>query len=115
MKQFVQLQEHLAEFEAAGLSVVALTYDTPELQQKFFEANAITYPFLSDIDARSVKALDILNTEHQPGDGAYGVPHPGVYVLDPDLRIVGKIFVQAYETRVDAPGVLAYARSVLNL
>lgn len=115
MKQFVQLQEQLSEFEAAGLSVVALTYDTPELQQEFIEANGITFPFLSDIDARSVQALDILNTEYQPGDGPYGIPYPGVFVLDRDLKVVGKVFVEAYSTRVDAAGVLKYAKSVLNL
>ena len=110
----MQLQERLGQFEAAGLSVVALTYDSPELQRRFVEANAITYPFLSDIDAQSVIALDILNLEYQPGDSAYGIPHPGVYVLDPELTVVGKIFVEAYSTRVDAQGVLSYAMRVLE-
>ncbi len=114
MKQFVQLQENLASFEAAGIAVVAMTYDTPELQQVFIDSQNITYPFLSDIDATSVQALDILNTKYQPGDNAYGIPYPGIYVINSDMEIVGKIFVDGYSHRVEAAGVLAYANSVLE-
>lgn len=111
----MQLQEFLPQFEAAGLAVVGLTYDSPALQQQFIDTHAITYPFLSDIDAKSVKALGILNTQYQPGEGPYGIPHPGVFVVDSDYKIVGKIFVEAYSTRVNAQGVLDYAKGVLQL
>ena len=114
MKQFVQLQENLKDFELAGLAVVGMTYDSPELQQAFVEQQGIEYPFLSDIDATSVIALDILNTEYRPGDGAYGIPYPGVFVVNPEGTIVGKIFVEGYSTRVDAQGVLDYALKVLQ-
>ena len=113
MKQLVQLQQQLKSFEEAGIAVVALTYDAPDLQQAFIANEGITYPFLSDIEASSVMALDILNTEYQPGDGAYGIPYPGIFVLDKDLNIVGKVFVDSYTKRVDAQSVLAYAKSVL--
>ncbi len=114
MKQLVQLQEHLEQFEAAGIAVVGMTYDAPELQQAFVEQSGIRYPLLSDIDAASVKALDILNTEYQPGDGAYGIPYPGIYVVDDNMVIVGKIFLEPYSVRVEAKAVLDYASSVLS-
>lgn len=114
MKQLVQLQENLDGFEQAGIAVVAMTYDAPELQQVFIDKQGITYPFLSDIDARSVLALDILNTKYAPGDDSYGIPFPGIYVVNPDGIIVGKIFVEGYRTRVDAASVLAYAETVLE-
>jgi peroxiredoxin len=113
MKQFVQLQENLKSFEEAGITVVAMTYDAPEMQQAFIESQGITYPMLSDIDASSVKSLDILNTEYEPGEGAYGIPYPGVFVINPDMEIVGKIFIEAYSTRVDAAGVLSFAIELL--
>ena len=115
MKQFVQLQENLDSFEQAGIAVVAITYDTPELQQVFVDAQGINYPFLSDIDATSVKALDILNSDYAPGEGNYGIPYPGVFVVNTEGVIVGKIFVEGYSTRVDAAGVLAYAKEVLAI
>ena len=115
MKQLVQLQGNLKSFEDAGIGVVALTYDVPELQRPFIEKHSISYPLLSDIDAASVKALDILNIEYEPGDGAYGIPYPGIYVVNTDMEIVGKIFVEGYSTRVDAQGVFDYAMEVLAI
>lgn len=113
MRQLVQLQENINAFNEAGIAVVALTYDAPELQQEFVDKNGISYPLLSDIDATSILALDILNAEYEPGDGAYGIPYPGIYVVNPDMEIVGKIFVEGYKTRVDAQAVLGYAQERL--
>jgi len=114
MAQFVQLQSQLQAFRDAGISVVALTYDSPELQREFIEQNGIEYPFLSDIDATTVKRLGILNEEYEPGDRAYGIPHPGIFVVDPEGVIVGKLFVDGYQTRVDAASVLAHAQEALG-
>jgi peroxiredoxin len=109
----VQLQGHLAQFEAAGLGVAVLTYDAPLLQRRFIDRFSIAYPMLSDIDATSVVNLGVLNTDYQRGDASYGIPYPGVFVIDPAGTIVGKIFVAGYTTRVDADGDLKYALSVL--
>jgi peroxiredoxin len=91
-----------------------ITYDSPELQQKFIDAGSITYPFISDIDATTMKALGILNTDYSPGDSAYGIPYPGVFVLNAEKEIVGKIFVEDFRIRVDAEGVLTYALEALQ-
>ena len=114
MAQFMQLQGYIEAFYAADIGVVALTYDAPELQQAFVDKNGIEYPFLSDVDAFSVKALGILNTDYAPGDSAYGIPHPGIFIVDPDGVIKGKIFVDAYSQRVTAESVLATAKSLLQ-
>ena len=114
MAQFVQLQENIEDFEAAGIAVVALTYDAPELQQAFIDKNGISYPFLSDINAHTVKALGILNKDYTPGDDAYGIPYPGIYIIDPELKVVGKFFVDGYQKRVESEAVLANAIALLN-
>ncbi|MEM9255374.1 MAG: redoxin domain-containing protein [Pseudomonadota bacterium] len=115
MAQFVQLQEYLGEFKASGIGVVGLTYDAPELQQAFVDKNGIGYPLLSDDSAATVKALGILNTEYSPGDSAYGIPYPGIFVIDAEGEIVGKIFLDGYRQRVSADAVLAYAQLVLGI
>lgn len=61
-----------------------------------------------------MRALGILNEAYEPGDSAYGIPYPGVFVLNPEGQIVGKIFVESFQVRVDAEGVLAYALQVLQ-
>ena len=110
----MQLQSQLKSFEDAGIGVVALTYDSPALQQKFIDKFSITYPLLSDIDAESVAQLGILDAEYQPGQPAYGIPYPGVFIVNSERKIVGKVFLKGYKTRVDAQGVLAYALQKLQ-
>ena len=51
----MQLQEQVANFKEAGIGIVAITYDSPELQQVFIDAASITYPLLSDIDAKPLR------------------------------------------------------------
>lgn len=113
MKQMIQLQQHRDEFEAAGIGMVAMTYDAPELQQKFIDKFSITIPILSDVDAMTFKTLGILNAEHAPGDAHYGIPYPGMIVIDPQGIIVGKLFVEAYSSRVDSAAALDYANAAL--
>lgn len=91
-----------------------LTYDTPELQQAFIDKFNITFPLISDIDATSVKSLGLLNTENVPGDSDYGIPYPGVIILDQNERVVGKIFLEGYVKRVDAASVLKYALATID-
>ena len=114
MAQFVQLQSSLQAFEEAGIAVDALPYEATKLQQAFIDKNHIAYPFLSDVDAATVKALGILNENYEPGDGSYGIPHPGIFIVAPDMKIVGKVFVDGYEKRVSAEAVLAYATDLLK-
>jgi peroxiredoxin len=111
----VQLQEHLEHYRAAGLGVAVLTYDPPEAQQQFVASRGIGFPMLSDVDAVTVTTLGILNAEYQPGHSAYGIPHAGTFVLDGDLIIRDKLFVEGYQTRVDAEEVLAAARRALEM
>jgi peroxiredoxin len=109
----VQLQEHLQAFQDAGFGVVVLTSDSPSTQDAFIESWNIQYPMLSDVNATSVKALQILNTDYEPGDGAYGIPYPGVFVIGTDQKIAGKIFIDGYQTRMKTLNLLKYAKSVL--
>jgi len=115
MRQMIQLQEHKAGFDAAGIGMVAITYDDPALQQAFIDKFAITIPVLSDVDALSFKTLGILNEDYMRGDFQYGIPHPGMIVIDPTGKVVGKLFLEAYSSRVDAAAALAFARTALGL
>ena len=115
MRQMIQLQEHKAGFDAAGIGMVAITYDAPALQQVFIDKFGITIPMLSDVDALSFKTLGILNEDYMPGDAQYGIPHPGMIVIDPAGKVVGKLFVEAYSSRVDAAVALGFARAALGI
>ncbi len=115
MRQMMQLQEFKAGFDAAGIGMVGITYDKPELQQPFIDKHGITIPLLSDIDTGTFSTLDILNEQYQPGEMAYGIPHPGMIVVNPRGQIVGKMFIEDYSTRVDSAAAHDFARRWLQL
>ena len=115
MRQMIQLQAYKAEFDAAGIGMVGITYDDPALQQVFIEKFDITIPILSDVNALSFKTLGILNEQYQPGDVQYGIPHPGMIIINPRGIVVGKLFLQAYSSRVDSAAALAFARTALGI
>ena len=94
--------------------MVAISYDQPEMQQPFIEVAEISYPILSDIDGGTAINLGILNEQYEPGDDAYGIPHPGIFILDAEQTIVHKIFVEGYDIRVDGESVLAMAKELLG-
>lgn len=115
MRQMIQLQEHKAGFDAAGIGMLGITYDDPALQQAFIDKFGITIPILSDVDALSFKTLGILHEKYQPGDRQYGIPHPGMIIVDRNGNVVGKLFIEAYSSRVDSAAALAYASEALGL
>jgi hypothetical protein len=59
-------------------------------------------------------ALGVLNENNSPGEPSYGIPHPGVFVVNTDNEIAGKIFIESFRERVDGPGTLRYALEVLE-
>ena len=115
MRQMIQLQDYASEFDAAGIGMVAISYDDPALQQAFIDKFGITIPVLADVDALSFKTLGILNENYAPGDFQYGIPHPGMIVIDSAGKVVGKLFLEAYSSRVDAAAALAFARTALGV
>jgi peroxiredoxin len=115
MRQMIQLQANSAGFAAAGIGLVAITYDSPQLQQVFIDKFGITIPVLSDNNGLSFRTLGILNDRYQPGDRQAGIPHPGMIVIDPAGVVVGKLFLEAYSSRVDSAAALAFAKTALGL
>lgn len=115
MRQVIDLQQHQQAFADAGVGLVVMSYDSPDLQQAFIQQQGITIPLVADIDAYSIKALGILNPEPEPDDPAYGIPYPGVFILNPQQQIVGKLFLEPYRLRISADAILAFAqRSLLQ-
>jgi len=114
-RQVLQLQEYKPFFDAAGIGLVAITYDPPPLQQPFLEEHGVTIPLLSDRDTLSFRTLGILNGDYGPGDAEYGIPHPGMIIVDRDGEVAGKLFVRSPVLRVDSSEALRYAREALGL
>ena len=95
----MELQEYVSEIESSGVAVTAVLYDSPADLARFTGKHKITFPILSDEGSEAITALGLLNTEMPEGTKYYGVPYPGVFLLDSDNQIVAKYAEKDYRAR----------------
>jgi len=86
---------------------VAISYDSVGSLKNFAGRQHITYPLLSDPESTIIRAYDILNETVKPGAAAFGIPYPGVYVVDVQGKVVAKYFEEDYKERVSTADILA--------
>jgi hypothetical protein len=103
----VELQQHLDAIRKEGLGVAAISYDSIGALKSFADRQHITYPLLSDPDSKIIRAYDILNETTKPGTLTYGIPYPGVYIIDAHGKVVSKYFEDDYKDRVSTADILA--------
>ena len=102
----MELQFHAEEFCKRGFNVAAISYDSPEVLKDFATRRNIAFPLLSDADSRAIRAFGILNESIQKDSFVYGVPYPGIYVLDAKGVVTAKYFEEEYAERVTASDIL---------
>jgi peroxiredoxin Q/BCP len=99
----------LKTFEAAGIQVVGLSFDSPAVLKKFADASKITFPMLSDPESRTIDAYHIRNTAAK--GKAAGVPHPGTYLLDAKGVIRAKLFLENFRERHTTDALIEAAKT----
>ncbi len=97
-----------------GLGVIALTYETEEKHLKFTKQYNIGYTILSDPESKYIKALGILNTEYDSDSMAYGVPYPGIFLVDAKGIVRAKFAEEGYRARPLLDDVLSTAGEILK-
>jgi hypothetical protein len=102
----VELEQNLEAIRKRGLGVVAISYDSIGVLKNFADRRHITYPLLSDPDSKIIRAYDILNDTTKPGTLTFGIPYPGVYVVDVQGKVVSKYFEDDYKDRVSTADIL---------
>ena len=90
----VQLEKHRSEFEALGVKIAAMTYDSQEILKDFHDDQDLGFPLLRDVDGKHVNAFGVPDE-----DLGRGIPLPGILWLAPDGRINAKFAVRGYRTR----------------
>lgn len=69
--------------------MVAVSYDSVDVLNRFAEQGEIGFPLLSDNRSRVIKAFGVLN-EQARGRTA-GIPHPGTFLIDSQGVIRAKL------------------------
>ncbi len=107
--QLERLVERQADFAGLGFDVAAMTCGPVATLKEAEEEYGATFPLLYDEGNTHVKAMGILNTQYSPGERAYGIPYPGIFVLDAQGVIRAKLAEEDYKLRPDFSLVLEAA------
>ena len=105
----MQLLEISDQFEAMGVNVAAITYDSVEFLKTVEEDQAVEFTLLHDEAVKHVNALGIRNLDYEPGHRVYGIPYPGIFLLDPSGVIKAKFAEERYQDRPLFEAVLVAA------
>lgn len=108
----MQLSKLEDQFKDAGVNVIGVTYDAVKDLKAFSKKYKISYPLLHDDNAKLVKQFGIINTAYNPGDQAYGIPYPGMFLVNKKGIITHKFAEQGFVARPDFATVLSNAQSL---
>jgi peroxiredoxin Q/BCP len=107
-KQACDFRDSLDALNAAGVTVLGVSKDTPAKLAKFAERDALTFPLLSDTDLAVHQAYGVYGEKQNYGRTFMGVIR-STFVIDAD----GKIEKALYN--VKATGHVARLRKELGL
>jgi peroxiredoxin len=111
-KQLKELSDNAKEFSDAGYSVVSVSYDALPQLQKFVTTQKPKITLLSDPSSESIRAFGILNGASAKGTMSYGIPHPGVFIIDKNKKVQAKFFESDYKKRPSSKTLLAKIKSL---
>ena len=101
----MELARNADKIKAAGLGLAAISYDSPAVLKNFADRQNVTFPLLSDSDSKTIREYGILNDQAAKGTFAYGIPYPGIYILDVHGVVKAKYFENDYKER-DSTGLV---------
>jgi peroxiredoxin len=96
---------------AAGIAVVAVSYDPEKTLATFAKARGITYLLLSDTGSGTIDAYGIRN-EAARETRMDGIPDPGIVIVDARGIVRAKLFHGGYKTRPSPREIIEAAREI---
>jgi AhpC/TSA family/Disulphide bond corrector protein DsbC len=100
----VQLQAAKKRFEAQGLKLAAISYDSPAILKDFAGRHGIDFPLLADSKSEVIRSFKVLNTEAK--GMTEGMAYPGFFYIDESGVIREKYFEAKYTDRFTANNVI---------
>jgi len=100
----------MAEFQAAGVSPVAISVDLPEASRDLAVKAGYTFPMLSDPDAEVIRRYHLLHPAAGP-DG-HDIARPAEFLVDSSKIVRWTNFTEDIRVRARADEMLAAARQL---
>jgi len=79
--------------------LAGLSYDSPDALSTFVGRRGLTYTLLSDPKSEVIDRYGLRDPQYPPGNKAYGVPRPIIFILDREATIKAKLFEETFKTR----------------
>jgi peroxiredoxin len=105
--QLIDVNGGVAEIEKRGYGVAALSYDSPEILAAFTVKRQIAYTLLSDPKSEVIDRYKLRDPQYPPGNRAYGVPRPIIFILDPNGVIKAKLYEESFKDRPPVTAVIS--------
>jgi hypothetical protein len=101
----VQLQTAKSRFEAQGIKLAAISYDSPAILKDFTDRQKIDFPLLADPGSKVIRRFKVLN---EKADGmTKGMALPGFFYIDTTGVVREKYFEANYVHRFTPNNVIA--------
>lgn len=100
------MERSQAALAAQGLGLCSISYDSVEILRDFATRRGITFPMLADPGSVIIRRFGLFNETVEPTSRDYGIPHPGLLVVDPDGVVRERFFEERYYHRMTMPAVL---------
>jgi peroxiredoxin len=97
--QLVDINTGIAEIEKRGYRVAGLSYDNPEILQATTVKRRLIYTLLSDPKSEIIDRYNLRDPQYPPGNFAYGVPKPIIFVLDTQGIVKAKLYEDNFKYR----------------
>jgi peroxiredoxin len=104
--QMMDLNTAVAGIERRGYKMAGISYDTPAILKTFIERRNIGYTLLSDPKSVVIDRYKLRDPQYPPGNLAYGVPRPIIFILDKNGIIKAKLYEETYTKRPPATLVI---------
>ena len=104
--QMIDLNTAVAGIERRGYKMAGISYDSPAILKTFIERRGIGYTLLSDPKSVVIDRYKLRDPQYPPGNLAYGVPRPIIFILDKNGIIKAKLYEETYTKRPPATLVI---------
>jgi peroxiredoxin len=107
IQQLRDVQKVADAVKARGYHLVSISYDSPEVLAGFAEKYGITYRLVADQGSKIIDAWGIRDPQYKEGSRAYGVPLPGIFIVDKTGVVRAKLAEDGYKVRPPSEAILA--------
>lgn len=97
--QLIDLNSGVADLEKRGYHLAGISYEPPPVDAAFIAKRDIKYTLLSDPKSEVIDRYKLRDPQYPPGNRAYGVPRPIIFILDRNGVIKAKLYEDTFKTR----------------